>query len=169
MHLIEAREQDVITLMTWFSDRDSAQRWGGPNLRFPFNEGDFRQDIRWGEIDTYSLIEDQQMLAFGQVYTRNGRHHLGRLVVAPEARGRSLGRRLIEEILGQAQQHDHRAEASLFVYRDNLPAWHCYTQLGFRAAPFPTDMPPLENGVFMIKPLEGEPPPVKSRRINLIK
>lgn len=149
-----ATEADLTTLKSWFQDQNTARRWGGPDLRFPFRDEEFKQDIHWRQMATYVLTDQTHMIGFGQCYERNNRHHLGRLVVAPHHRGQGLGQQLIKLILRAVQLQQHRRESSLFVYRDNQPALHCYEQLGYQPTPYPEDVRRFGDVIFMVKTLQ---------------
>jgi len=152
--LEKAKPKHIVALMNWFSNLDEAQRWGGPRLRFPFERKAFENDIAWRTLPSYVILDaHSQMQAFGQVFERKQRHHMGRLVVHNDARGQALGQLLIEALLTKAQSKDPRSESSLLVYRDNLPAWHCYTKLGYTEAEYPKDVPYLEDVAFMVRDL----------------
>lgn len=152
--LIPAELDHLETLMSWFPDLASAQRWGGPHIRFPFEPQRFIEDVQWGRWDSSSLVlSNNQLLAFGQVVERLERHHLGRLAVNPGYRSQGLGQCLVDQLLLDAQRKQPRAAASLLVYRDNLPAYHCYLKLGFVEAPHPIESYALPGVAFMVKNL----------------
>ena len=44
-------------------------------------------------------------------------------------------------------------EASLFVYRDNVPARECYLSVGFSVTDYPDDAPLEEQCYFLKRPL----------------
>jgi len=84
---------------------------------------------------------ERQLAAFGQAYERDGRGHLARLVSNPGLRRQGTGRQLINRmIVALDQSHDYD-EYSLFVYRDNLPAYRCYLSLGFVVQDYPEGAP----------------------------
>ena len=69
-------------------------------------------------------------LAYGAAGLGDGRACLFDIVVVPHARGRGLGRRLVEGLLGWAAARGH-GEALLQVLADNHPARALYRSLGF--------------------------------------
>ena len=77
------------------------------------------------------------MAAFGQLTFRYGRSHLARLVVNPSMRGQGVGRQLLKGLIGKAEENPDIGEIALFVYRDNEPAYRCYSGEGFRVQPYP--------------------------------
>ena len=81
--------------MSWFPDADSTRIWGGWQFRFPFTSESFAADVQLIERPSFVLVDVDAVVGFGQVYLRVGRCHFGRLVIAPDARGRGLGTRLL--------------------------------------------------------------------------
>jgi ribosomal-protein-alanine N-acetyltransferase len=73
---------------------------------------------------------------FGQYWVaQHGAVHLGRLVVAPAARGRGLGRELCTQLITAALQATGARVVTLRAYRDNVAAVKLYESLGFREEP----------------------------------
>lgn len=133
---------DIDVVMRWFPTQDDVTIWGGPSFRYPFTRDTFFEDILWGRIASFCLWDPGgDLVAFGQLYDRDGRIHLARLVVAPDERGKGTGKRLIELLVHAGRDLFSRDEISLFVFRDNRPAFECYRSLGFRIQDYPKDMP----------------------------
>ncbi len=140
--LREAIAADIDDLMLWFPVYEDVHIWGGPSFRFPFTRETFFKDIYWEKMASFCLIDpSNRFAAFGQLYERNSRIHLARLVAAPEMRGRGVGRRLIEMLMTAGQAMFPSDEFSLFVFRENKPAYECYKSLGFEVTDYPDDMP----------------------------
>jgi len=57
--------------------------------------------------------------------------HLGRIIVAPQARGRGLGSVLMTRLCAEAIRHADVVQLTLNVYRDNAAAVALYRDLGF--------------------------------------
>lgn len=150
--LAAAGEADFDEVMTWFPDAAAVDRWGGPGFRYPFTRQSFVEDCRIDTMTSYALRNaDDQLAAFGQSYERTGRGHLARLVVNPLLRRQGAGRKLIEMIVTSLhEQHDYD-EYSLFVYRDNIPAYHCYLSLGFSVTEYPADAAMADKCYFLTK------------------
>ncbi|PSD27888.1 N-acetyltransferase, partial [Stenotrophomonas maltophilia] len=82
--------------------------------------------------DGWLLAENGMRVGFGQAWrTQPDTMHLGRLLVAPQARGCGLGRRLVHALIEQAFQSDAVERLTLRVYRDNAAAVALYRTLGF--------------------------------------
>jgi len=150
--LAAATAADFAEVMTWFPDAAAVDRWGGPQFRFPFTRESFLEDCRVDMLESYALRDPTGLLAaFGQSYERTGRGHLARLVANPAARRRGAGSRLIEMIiLSLAARHAYD-EYSLFVYRDNTPAYRCYLSLGFAVTDYPADGVMADKCYFLVK------------------
>jgi ribosomal protein S18 acetylase RimI-like enzyme len=96
-----------------------------------------------------------QLAAFGQSYERTGRGHLARLIVNPLLRRQGVGRRLIDMIIAALEDRHAYDEYSLFVYRDNAPAYNCYLSLGFAVTDYPEDAAMAEKCFFLTKATSG--------------
>lgn len=150
--LAPAADDDFDDVMTWFPDAESVDRWAGPKFRFPFTRDSFIEDCRIDEMDSYVLRNpDGQRAAFGQSYERTGRGHLARLVVNPLLRRRGAGRRLVEMIIASLDERHAYDEYSLFVYRDNTPAYRCYVSLGFAVTDYPEGAVMADRCYFLTK------------------
>jgi ribosomal protein S18 acetylase RimI-like enzyme len=125
-------------LMTWFPDAEALHVWGGPEFRFPFTPDTFRKDSKVDEIDSWSIVSDDGVLAaFGQCYVRIERCHFGRVSVSPRMRNGGIGTRLFREMTRWGLGKFGDRELSLFVHRDNDAARRLYLRLGFHVIPYP--------------------------------
>lgn len=135
-------DAEIEELMQWFPNARSVDQWGGPRIRYPFTQESFRHDCRLDEIYSYCLRDpDGTMCAFGQYYDRDDRGHLARLITHPHMRRRGIGKRLIRMLISAARTQSGHAQYSLFVYKDNGPAYRCYIALGFVVQEYPDDAP----------------------------
>ena len=94
------------------------------------------------------------MCAFGQVYERNNRINLARLIAHPAMRGQGLGRRLVEMLMTVGADLFQFDEFSLFVYRDNTPALECYRSLGFTVQDYPPDQSMADLCYYLTRPVD---------------
>lgn len=147
-----AADTDFDEVMTWFPDANSVNIWGGPNFRYPFTGETFRKDCRVELMTSWCLRDDAgRLAAFGQACERGGRGHLARLVSNPSLRRRGVGRRLIRMIIAALEAAHEYDEYSLFVFRDNAPAYHCYLSLGFVVVEYPDDAPMSDTCYFLTR------------------
>jgi ribosomal protein S18 acetylase RimI-like enzyme len=151
MNLLPSNKTHIPELMNWFPDQRACAQWGGPDLRFPFTEKSFLQDIHWEKMPSYSaLTEEGHLLGFGQFYEKLGRCHLARLTIAPQFRGLGLGRKFISSLMAISKEALGKTECSLFVLEQNLPAVACYKSLGFSPVEAPEAATKLKDCIFMI-------------------
>jgi ribosomal protein S18 acetylase RimI-like enzyme len=138
-------------LMSWFSDQESCQVWGGPEFRFPFTEASFRDDAKLDSLPSWALIGDDGMLAgFGQCYFRAGRCHVGRLAISPALRGQGFGSTLVRELCSWGRAEFGVESCSLFVMPSNVQARRLYERLGFAQVPYPEPSPELQGIIYMV-------------------
>jgi ribosomal protein S18 acetylase RimI-like enzyme len=153
--LREATAADIERLMQWFPSKDDVVIWGGPTFRHPFTRQSFFEDVCWDRMATFCLRDSaSEHVGFGQLYDRDGRIHLARLVVRPDMRGRGVGRRLIEMLMEAGLAIFPGNEYSLFVFRENIPAYECYRSLGFEVGAYPSDMPHADVCYYLTRPAQ---------------
>ena len=154
-----ATSWDFDEVMTWFPDAASVDIWSGPEFRFPFTRESFHEDCRTGEMESYALRDPGgRTAAFGQSYDREGRGHLARLVANPRMRRQGVGSMFIELIIASLEQRYAFDEYSLFVYRDNVPAYECYVSLGFAVTDYPVGAAMADRCYFMTRPTARRAP-----------
>ena len=154
--LRDTTDSDIDELMGWFPDGQSVDIWGGPKFRFPFTRESFREDCHLENVmQSYSLRgPGARMAAFGQLYNRQERGHLARLIANPEMRRQGAGRRLIGLLIRVAREEHGFKECSLFVYRHNIPAYRCYLDLGFTVQAYPDDAKMKDKCYFLTRSSE---------------
>ena len=151
MYLVPSRKTHIPELMSWFPDQQACAQWGGPDMRFPFTEKSFLQDIHWKKMPTYSaLTEEGHVLGFGQFYEKLGRCHLARLAVAPQFRGQGLGREFISSLMAISKEQLGKTECSLYVLEQNPQAVACYKSLGLSPVMAPEADIKLKDCIYMI-------------------
>ena len=151
--LSKATAADIDALMNWFPGEDDVVVWGGPAFRFPYSRETFLADIHWGKMASFCLFDTAgEFVGFGQVFKLRGRVHLARLVVHPDARGEGIGKRLVKALMEAGSMLYSGKEYSLFVLRDNTPAYECYRSLGFEVDDYPDDMPYADICYFLTRP-----------------
>lgn len=153
--LVPATHDHLLQMMPWFPTRESCVRWGGPAFRFPFDESSFREDTKVAELASFALVDAAGgLLGFGQYYAREGRCHLGRLVIHPDRRGQGLGTRLISSLATLGSEELRARECSLFVSTGNENAERLYGRLGFVRAPYPGGEP-IPQSHYMVAPVKA--------------
>lgn len=145
---------DIDELMSWFPDARSVDEWSGPKFPFPFDRQSFHAGCCWQEFASYGLRNvSEELAAFGQLGSRYGRSHLARLVSNPAMRRQGVGRRLLESLIDVARREQDYAEVGLFVYRNNIPAYHCYRSVGFEVQDYPEGAPYPDLCYYLTRPI----------------
>ena len=128
----KAEISDLDKIIKWIPDEQACKFWAGPKVRYPFNIGILSEDIGFDENISYSMINNEQLVAFGQmIMKKNGYLHLARIIVNPEYRGNKLGEKLCKEMIEKSRKKGYH-KFSLNVYRNNRSALRLYEKLDFR-------------------------------------
>lgn len=126
---------DYAAVASWVPDAATCVRWAGPRLSFPFSASDLPAllAVPGGGEASYSLIDGSaNFCGFGQHWVQQpGAVHLGRIIVAPNFRGRGLGQVLCQHLISAALRSTSAAAVTLRVYKDNSIAVGLYSSLGF--------------------------------------
>jgi RimJ/RimL family protein N-acetyltransferase len=126
------------TLAGWFASREDVVQWGGTAVAYPLDDrqlqamldgshGDPPARLCWMAEREGTLVGHLQ-LAFEWP---DGAARLGRVVVAPEARGLGLARPMVALAIARAFAHPEIERLELYVYPWNTPALKTYERLGF--------------------------------------
>jgi len=156
MKLVKPSHAHIKLLMSWFNNEKELVSWGGPQFHYPFTAQSFQDDLRLTELSSYVLLSkatpyhQEQLLAFGQFYSRLNKCHLGRLVVNPKNRGQGVATQLVTQLINIGQAELATSSSSLFVYPDNHSAVRSYQKLGFEFAEYPEEMN-MNGCLYMIK------------------
>jgi ribosomal-protein-alanine N-acetyltransferase len=95
----------------------------------------------WSEADdveAYLLSDGEAPLAYGELWVDDEEREveLARLLVAPEHRGRGVGRALTRALTERAREtHPELPAVILRVRPENVPAIRCYRAAGFLDVP----------------------------------
>jgi len=133
--------EHIDELMKWFSSKDDVMIWGGPGIRFPLEKASFCEDIKYSTLLSYSLVDNEKLLGFGQIYSRLNRCHLGRLIINPTYRSQGLGRKLIQDLCKEGTAQLKLTTYSLFVLEHNKVAKSLYQSMGFSQSQYPKEIP----------------------------
>ena len=113
LHQLAELEAQVFADDAWTEATWWAELAGRPRRSYVVEEGDHGAVLGYGGLDLAGEVADVMTMA-----------------VAPAARGRGLGRRLLDELVARAEA-DHAAYIMLEVRADNAPAQKLYESRGF--------------------------------------
>lgn len=153
MYQIKSVEKAHMSMLqSWFDSPAALFAWGGPGLKFDVDANLFAEQIKLAQIPSCGLFDERDnLVGFGQYYQRLGRAHLGRIGIAPQIRGRGIGKMLVNQLIKAATPLNQNG-VSLFVLNDNQAAIRCYQSLGFEKTDYPEPLPDLyENMWFMLR------------------
>jgi len=124
------------SIASWLDSVVSTRRWAGPGVAFPLAPDCLAHALQLEARPGWVLLDaHDNCLGFGQYWlTDADTAHLGRIIVSPQARGRGLGRVLVQSLSGQALKEGRVRRLTLRVYRDNVAAIARYRTLGFVAS-----------------------------------
>jgi ribosomal protein S18 acetylase RimI-like enzyme len=133
----EATLQDLDVVASWIGRADECRLWAGPAVSFPVEPGVLASEIGFAEAEDLALADETGTAGFGQLVWRpDGRAHLARVIVRPDARGRGYGSVLVRALVERATARGARL-ATLNVYPENGAALRLYEAAGFRVATTP--------------------------------
>lgn len=131
------RMSDLTVVASWVDTPELCWWWAGASVRFPIDLERLPDEIRFSQVASWSLVEQETLVGFGQFVPKpDNRLHFSRVIVAPESRGKGLGRQLAEQLLQRALAQSP-AIVSLNVNTKNVVAIELYQSLGFRPAKRP--------------------------------
>lgn len=135
------------------------RQWAGPKIDYPCSTEQLALQLNAAHYKSYVLVANTDTdtkndtntstIGFGQIQLVKQRVHLARLAINPAKRGQGLGKRLISELIAQAQTQVKVKEASLFVDHENTAAIACYERYGFVQSATPEGINPLAECRFM--------------------
>ena len=132
MRIRKAEINDFNTIMSWIKDENECRNWAGPKVRYPLNIVDLLKDLQYSKTNSYCLINDNNILAFGQLLPKEeGLIHMARIIVAPSYRGFGHGKTLCKNLIQTAEQLGCQ-KVSLFASRSNIISTTLYKNLGFK-------------------------------------
>jgi len=128
----QAKLSDLDKIINWIPDEQACKFWAGPLVRFPFNITMLAEDIGFDKNRSYSLWENDELIAFGQlIEKKNGFLHLARIIVNPAYRGQKFGEKLCRLMISTCREQGF-SDFSLNVYRNNFYALDIYKKLDFQ-------------------------------------
>jgi RimJ/RimL family protein N-acetyltransferase len=128
---------DCERLLTWIDSSDALWQWSGArSFTWPLDHGQLLRDLaaRGDSGGLLAGIDDAGQMV-GHVLIEAQHHHglghIGRVAVAPDARGRGLGIALMRATVRHAFEELGLHRLQLMVYTFNAPAIATYRAVGF--------------------------------------
>ncbi|MEU9958698.1 GNAT family N-acetyltransferase [Streptomyces sp. NPDC050982] len=131
MDLLPFSASHATTVATWPVSATEVTMWCG-RREFPMAGETVAAWQRDTDVTARLLVEDERPVAYGELWfdTEEDEVELARIIVAPESRGRGLGRVLVSRLLGEARGSGH-SDVFMRVHPDNARALRCYRGAGF--------------------------------------
>lgn len=131
---------DLTVVASWLVSQDDCRFWAGTKVTFPVDLELLPFAIQFEVGESWALVDQANLVAFGQIFPVAERLHFSRLIVDPKLRGKGVGRLLTQHLLSVALSRKPPV-ISLNVMPDNPNARHLYQSLGFEEATRPNGEP----------------------------
>lgn len=139
--LVKATKEHFATIKNWFNNDTELAQWAGPDVKLNLPLNDFVDQLKIDELNSFCLTNNEEICGVGQFYVRLGKHHFGRLGIAPDKRGLGLAYILLQQLAAKTSQLQSASQYSLFVVEHNKPALKAYQKVGFEFIQYPEDIP----------------------------
>ena len=127
-------------LCGWFESQSEVVQWGGPLMSFPLTDEQLSATLAEAQTVPPTRLcwmaeHDGALVGHAQVGFdwRNGNALLGRVAIAPRARGRGLAAPMLRLVIDEAFALPQIQRMELNVYAWNRTAIRTYDRLGFKA------------------------------------
>lgn len=134
MQLRPARLEDVNHLLSWVETWADVVTWTGPYaVTWPLDAQQVAE-AQFGDpaAVAWMLVDGDEPVGHARILVgEGGAARYGRVLVAPAARGRGIGRTLVTKTVEAALARDDVRRLTLGVFRHNAPARRVYESLGF--------------------------------------
>jgi ribosomal protein S18 acetylase RimI-like enzyme len=130
LRLVPFAREHGATIVGWVTTADDAMRWASI-AESPEHDVFERWHAEAG-VRPFALLEAGRLTGYGEVWLDpdEAEAELARLLVAPEARGGGVGRRLVGLLVAEARRAGFE-RIWLRVVPSNEPALACYRAAGF--------------------------------------
>ncbi|MFF4267518.1 GNAT family N-acetyltransferase [Streptomyces virginiae] len=131
MDLLPFTDTHAPTVAGWPTSAQEVALWCG-RQEFPVPPAAITEWQRDDDVRAHVLVDDERVVGYGELWfdAEEDEVELARIIVAPDARGKGLGRALVRGLLAQALAAGHH-DIFLRVHPDNEPASRCYRAAGF--------------------------------------
>ena len=131
-------KRDIRALFSWFETEREALQWAGAALSWPLKRSEFVHLIKQHRgtaplREVWAVTQGETMIGHFQIglNRRLRTAGLGRIAIAPHARGKGLSSPLMELIVERAFSHLWVHRTDLLVYTHNTRAIRAYEAAGF--------------------------------------
>ena len=139
LELVPFTEADIDRLPGWISTPEEHFLWTASGFEYPLAREAFRDFLRAGtergdRLFFKAVIEGEAIghIELGAIDLRNRSLRIGRVLLAPAARGRGLGEEMMRAALAIAFDRFQAHRVELGVFDINPRAIACYERVGFR-------------------------------------
>jgi ribosomal protein S18 acetylase RimI-like enzyme len=125
------RDYDEVT--SWFTDAGQLRFFAGPRLRWPLDAPQWDALRADPALATWTAVFEDVLTPVGHGELFEESHsvvRLARIAVAPDIRGRGIGRTLVTALVQKARDNEYEI-AGLHVHKDNATAIRGYRSVGF--------------------------------------
>jgi ribosomal protein S18 acetylase RimI-like enzyme len=131
MNLLPFSTTQSTTVANWPVSAAEVAMWCG-RREFPVAGQTVEAWQQDADVAARVLVDGERLVGYGELWfdAEEDEVELARIIVAPEARGRGLGRVLVEGLLAEALRAGH-SDVFMRVHPDNDRALRCYRGAGF--------------------------------------
>ena len=141
-------QEDSKLTVSWLTDEKAFRLWCADRFdNYPLSPEEFDTIYKDGSPLLGFIAEDEQT-AVGHFFMNpqeNGVCKFGLIIVDSKKRGQGYGKKMLETAICYAKKHMSAKKVILSVFTDNISAYKCYKDLGFK-----------ENGNFVSLEILGE-------------
>ena len=155
LSLRKFERRDMDELFSWFPTERDVLQWAGAALSWPLRKSEFRRLIKDHRganptREVWAVMVENQMVGHFQLALnrRLKTIGLGRIGIAPEARGRGYAQAMMTLILDRAFARDWVHRVDLLVYSHNEAAIRAYQRAGFTLEGTRRESTPIDNEVW---------------------
>ena len=132
MTSIRARNhEDCRAVVDWIPDADAFYLFTGPRLTWPLTPSQLNETAEAPGLSAWMLLDDDGKVVGHFDLRLNGKSaRLGRVLIAPDDRGRGLAHDLVRHAGAKARELG-ATQLTLCVIKGNEPAIHTYVSAGF--------------------------------------
>jgi ribosomal protein S18 acetylase RimI-like enzyme len=136
LRLREFVEADEDKVGSWFADAGELRFFAGTRLTWPLDHEQWSGLRLDPGVSAWTAVARDESVPLGHgelVAESTSVVRFARIAIAPNERGRGLGREMLSQLVEKSRQGGY-ALATLFVHPDNSTAIRGYRSLGFESA-----------------------------------